>query len=176
MSRYTAARTTVGSTNKTTTNKKTAAKHIENLRPKIHFIVADDVRVEEGGKLVAVGIYLDRVVVAQSEADFVPSASEPMVLEGLSLGINVRGVSGEHCFEIAFKAGADGQRMSLGEQSHTIKSGSSLNLVVKLRPFITHSYGVKTVEVLIDGQPFPLEFEIKKGPPSPKRVKAKSNS
>lgn len=128
---------------------------------KVDFYVADDVRIEEGGKVTLVGMYPDRVVVALVPHDAPePSTDVPLAIDGLAFLVNIRNLVGDHrvSVEIGKKPGTPAWHSFSFATPET-----SANLVARARPFSLASYGTKEVSIKIDDSVFHRYFEVRRG-------------
>lgn len=130
--------------------------------------VADDLRVEADGKVTAVGLYPDRVVVLLVPADAPPpNKAIPFAFDSVALLINVRNLGGNH--EISIRLGNEDDPadfsavMTRKQVVNFADPARSINLVCKFRPFPVASFGHKVVTVTIDGTDYELPFEVRRG-------------
>lgn len=134
----------------------------------VKFFVADDVRQEADGKVSMMGLYCDDVIVAKrSFGEDLPSAIHPLAFEGLTFVFTISGIEGEYeiSAEIESALGENGQpsiQQILKPQKLPFKDPArSANLVVKIRPFITQSLGVKKARLYLNEDGFEFPFEIR---------------
>jgi hypothetical protein len=122
--------------------------------PALRLFVADQFRTEQGGKVLAIGLYTDNVVVFPSDAPE-PTSDLPLGLE-LSLLINISGVQGKGT--VSIQLGREKREMAL-----ELKRQGSANFVLNLQPLLIEAFGKKTVQVGLAGQVHELHFEARKG-------------
>ncbi|MDO9438033.1 hypothetical protein [Hydrogenophaga sp.] len=120
-------------------------------------LVADEFRMEQSGKVLAIGLYPDNVVVCTIPKNAPrPSKETPFGMDGIALLLTVSG------FE-----GAATVRFGLSGSSHTFEhpvsltAGTSVSLILNLKPFRIASFGVKDVFVEVEGAKHTLHFEVR---------------
>lgn len=149
-----------------TTRKSTASKVSAN-EGVVSFYVADDVRQELHGKVSLVGLYPDRVVIAQMEDDS-PIASDALIgLDSLAFLFNISSLSGKHRIRVSYLDESVPEPVSSPEQERDFTAGKSANLIMRFRPFTAKQFGVKNMLVEIDGRTQQLQFEIRRATAKP---------
>ncbi|MEO7853074.1 MAG: hypothetical protein ABIR94_12600 [Rubrivivax sp.] len=138
---------------------KVTAAPANSKNAQVELFVAEDIRREAEGKVTAVGLYPDRVIVilVPPEAPE-PSKERPYSVASAAFLINIRNLVGEHRVSVDLGDGpAHEQSVSFAD------IGASVNLIAIVRPMLVHSFGVKTMFIKVDGIPFDRTFEIRRG-------------
>lgn len=156
--------------------KPKALKSSANANLQIKFFLADDILQQIDGKMTLVGLYPDNVVVTQmpSEAPE-PTKENPVGFEGLAVLLCVEGLKGMHSISLGFddsvivgasmiRNAGGGPKLNADQTPFDFKAEQgATNLITRLKPFITTSFGKKTIVLKVDGEPHELTFEIRRG-------------
>lgn len=125
-------------------------------KPYVKMLVADEFRMEQNGKALAIGLYADSVVVLTIPKNAPqPSKETPVGFDGVALLLTVGGVVGEATVRFGLEGG------KALEHLVDLAPGSSANLVLNLKPFRVATFGVKRLIVEFAGTTFKLPFEIR---------------
>lgn len=125
-------------------------------KPFARLLVADEFRIENNGKLLAIGLYADNVVIFKVPKNAPPpTAEQPYGLDCLSMVVALGGFVGE-----------EKVRITLGnnppvEQIVPLQAGKSANLHLPIRPFTISAFGIKYLVIEFAGEKFKLPFEIR---------------
>ncbi|MBL0419016.1 hypothetical protein JI739_01530 [Ramlibacter sp. AW1] len=145
---------------KTPLRKPTKQKPRQELRPTedgptARLFVADQFRTEVNGKVLAIGLYTDNVIVIPYDSPD-PSTEKPLALNPLSILINIGGIVGKGRVVVHLHP--------MGERELEVQLAplGSANLVINFQPLIIESIGRKDVRVTFAGQTKELTFEIRK--------------
>lgn len=149
--------------------RKTAIQNA-NDAPSTHTVrvfIADDFRPERDGKISAIGLYTDDVVVVTVDSDSPePSDQTPIVVHSLSALVTMIGLgAGKHVVGIEYADSALTKPPQFGppREMDLPESGMSATMVVRFQPFVSGSYGFKHLVVTVDGKSTDFEFEIRRG-------------
>lgn len=127
------------------------------VRPFARILIADDFRVEEGGKVFAIGLFTDNVIVSLvPRGTPAPTAELPYGIDALAILLCVGGVSGLHDLSVTLGDGPSRQWQV------DLQEGASANLIMKLRPLLVRSFGMKPVRIEFAGQTFESAFELRR--------------
>ena len=139
--------------------KQTLAKPaVATLTPSARLLVADDFRAEQSGKVLAIGLYADGVVLLDvPEGAPEPSNEIPVGVDRLAFLINIGGVVGQQ--KVSVRIGEKGPSQDVQVD---VKPGSSANLIFTSQPMLIASYGKKLVTVKFAQSVHELEFELRK--------------
>ena len=135
-------------------------------KPLVRLYLADDFRSEIDGKVTAVGLYTDLVVVANMQPGTPPPSPEkPLVIHSLSAMITVAGLEGMHLVSFEYVDETLPKASKGGEPKEVDFAGklTAGNLVVKFQPFVAGGFGKKRIVVKIDDESSNFEFEIRQG-------------
>ena len=136
------------------------------IKPICKLLVADDFRAEASGKVTAVGLFADSVVVVNAPAEApAPTPELPVGIDSLGILVNISGLEGKHRVSLSFGAYArNAAPMTTDALEYDFPSaGSSINLISAFRPLLVQSYGMKTVKVHVDDCEETLQFEVRRG-------------
>jgi hypothetical protein len=138
--------------------QKSSTAHSVNVQ----LFVADDVRLESDGKVTAVGLYTNQVIVAM--ADQVPEGGR-IVLGGLSLLLSIWGTEGHQRVSVKYHDDSvHPEATVIGENDYEFPSTTSaLNIVARFPIFQTGSFGTKRVYVRVGDHESSLSFEVSRG-------------
>lgn len=126
--------------------------------PYVKFYLADDFRSESSGKVTAVGLYPDNVIVLNTPANSPePSKDRPYGVSSLGLLICIGGSQGT--FPVSISVGENEPFRKTIE----LKIGMSSNLVLAFRPLLLASLGFKKVKVTVDATVHDFQFEARRG-------------
>ena len=132
-----------------------------------YFFIADDIRLEQGGKVSAIGLYADRVIVAQMRPDQQePSKEAPLIMEGFVFLVSLSGLEGKHRVKLDYSDDAmvDNAKFDpVDSQFNFPDPALSMNFVGRIRPFITTAFGSKRISLEVDGEVSEFTFEIRRG-------------
>lgn len=131
---------------------------------KFELLIADAIDTLANGKLAAVGIYADKVLLVQvGDEDF---GRQVQYMLNLTAAITVMGAEpGEHKFDIALLApGEEGEgKVLVRDATYEAEKGASANFLVAVSPFAGTQFGEYKFVVNFDGQKYTLPFEIRRG-------------
>lgn len=148
---------------------KHASKNDHPNEPVLRFFMADDFRPELSGKITAVGLYLDNVVVIKLPPGTPePSEEAPIFLENLAFLINVTNLPDPVTLTIEQKIDSKKRHPLISPQ---VVSPEGTNTAINIRfasnPCKVVKFGVKTLIVTIDKKEYEFQFEFKKDVSSP---------
>lgn len=127
------------------------------------FFVADDIRTESSGKQILIGFYPDSVLVMEVPPGApLPSTETPLGTEGIALLFSINGSPGTYAFKVIGNAGLEAEvEMAKGSFVLTAEKDSA-NIIVRLRPFTTASFGKKPVAMEVNGVRHNFHYEIRR--------------
>ena len=140
--------------------KKQASKDAVHFAFKL--ILAEDLRNEIGGKVTAVGLYADNVVVLQLPAEVPePTEHEPLLVKSLGFLLCLQGPAGKYAASAELES--DGARRPfMQSQTIILAPGKSVNMVGVLAPCGVASFGLKQVIVKLGDAILAASFEIRR--------------
>ncbi len=142
---------------KARTRKVKAAVPANLNLPFARLLVADEFRTEANGKVLAVGLYPDSVVVCQTPSDAAaPSKKHPIGINSLYFLVTIGGVVGKQKVSVSI-----GNSKPV-EMEVEMKADHSANLIFGSRPLLIQSFGVKQVAVEFAGVKKVMEFELRR--------------
>lgn len=136
--------------------KSTTSRSEASVEPYAKILVADEFRTEQSGKILAIGLYSDGVVVLTIPKNAPPATKEtPYGIERLALLITVGGFEGDDVVRFGFEGG------QVFEHPVSLLPGNSANVILNLKPFRTLTFGMKKVYVEFAGTKRTLQFEVR---------------
>jgi hypothetical protein len=134
---------------------------------RVGFILADDIRLEHDGKVTAVGLYTDNVIVAlMRPGQPEPSAEAPIAVGGIAFIVSIGGLAGTHRVWLEYKDASLPKEKTTALRARDYEfpnAAMTVNLVGRFQPLITGSFGTKRVVVHIDDQSRVCSFEVRRG-------------
>lgn len=131
----------------------------------VRFFLADDVRQEINGKVSAVGLYPDNVVIAEmSGGTSAPSPTNLGFLPAISVLANVTIEPGEHRYQMTIDPTSVMPKVLTGPGSTLVtpKYGDSVNLIMRLPSLPFTGYGMVHVVLTTDTDRHVFSFEIRR--------------
>lgn len=142
-----------------TNRKKVAAA----ARPIVRFFLAEDVRQEIGGKVSAIGLYADNVIVLQLPPDLPdPTPETPILIRSLAFLFSVSALGEASVASVDLDVNGGRKPFMAPRELPATAPGSSVNLLGVMAPCVVTSFGKKTVIVDIRGTEHTFEFEIRR--------------
>ena len=128
------------------------------------FYMADDIRVEDSGKQILVGLYPDNVIVLKSSEALAPTREKPLLLSQLSVMVSFPNPTrGDHAGE-AFILGPDNNE--IGKLARftvtTLEDGGTGNIIFKLAQMRVTRFGIYTLRLTFDEKSYEFPFELRK--------------
>lgn len=131
----------------------------------VRFFLADDMRREVGGKVTAVGLYADNVIVAE----MLPSGPDPTperlgVVPSIAVLANISAAPGEHRYKLEIDSSSAVPTI-MEQQTVTLvtpESGGTVNLIMPFSPFLFTRFGMVHLVLRVDGLPYRYSFEIRR--------------
>lgn len=134
-------------------------------RPNVRFFLAEDFRQEVGGKVSAIGLYADNVVVLQLPPDLAePTAETPIVIRSLAFLFNVSALREPSVASVDLHVNGDRQAFMVPRELPATEPGNSVNLLGVMAPCTVATFGKRTVIVDIAGTEHTFEFEFRRVP------------
>jgi hypothetical protein len=132
--------------------------------PQVRFFVAEDLREEVGGKISAIGLYPDNVIIVSMPPDSPePSAEKPAAIRSLSFLFNISGLVSSSKVSIEIQGDGRRQPFMKPQELHPPQQGiSSFNLIGISSPFLLASFGTKKFIVSVGDTAHTFEVEIRK--------------
>lgn len=125
-------------------------------KPYARLLIADDIRVENTGKLFTIGLYADSVVVFRVPKNSPqPSVEQPFGMDSLSLLVVVGGFVGDETVRLTLTTNKP------IEMNVSLTPGASANLLIPIKPFTFATFGVKVLLVEFAGTKHELQFEVR---------------
>lgn len=131
---------------------------------KIKFLLAEDIRTEQNGKHLVIGLLPDDVVLIPTAAFDEDGSGEapPAGLDRLSFLITISQIdAGHHQASFEFRSPTGQTIGSIPDTSFDTEEGKSASFVFNVAPFILHGTGEYSVLLTLDGTTHPLPFEIR---------------
>lgn len=137
-------------------------------RPHVRFFLAEDFRQEIGGKVSAIGLYADNVIVLQLPSDLPdPTADTPILIRSLAFLFSISAFGNASVASVDLNVNGDRKPFMVPRELPATDPGNSVNLLGVMAPCAVTSFGKKTVIVDIGGTEHSFEFEIRRVPSPP---------
>lgn len=144
------------------TNRKISAPA---ARPIVRFFLAEDFRQEIGGKVSAIGLYPDNVIVLQLPTDLPePTPGAPILIRSLAFLFSVSALGEDSVASVDLNVNGDRKPFMAPLELPATDPGGSVNLLGVMAPCAVTSFGKRTVIVDIRGTEHKFEFEIRRVP------------
>ncbi len=129
---------------------------------KCNFYIADDVRVEQGGKPSLLGFYADNVILIQmpkKRED--PTKEHPIGIAGLAILANFIGAKGTYDVEMEL-FGPDGLSILKSGEGKLSNDAENLNFVPRFQPMPVVGFGQYKVVIKLNKKPFTCTFDVRR--------------
>jgi hypothetical protein len=127
--------------------------------PRCRWYLADDTRTEAGGKITLLGLYPDDAMIVEMPAEApMPTADQPILIEGLTILCVLSGFQGSAEFEFTLGDPSDGLTRKFNIES--VDPNGHLSIASRFRPSMIHSFGKKTFSVACPSIGFREEFHF----------------
>ena len=128
-----------------------------------NFYLADDIRIEQGGKPSLVGFYPDNTIVVQIPKDAPdPTKDSPVGITGLALLANFVGAVGEYDAEMEM-VGVGGVPLVRTDRRKLVGNKQNINFVTRFAPMPLVGFGTYKVVIKLDGHPYNFSFRVQRG-------------
>lgn len=141
--------------------RKTSAQGVTPVIARLY--VAEDFRQETSGKVTAVGLFPDNIIVSNLPAGTPLEVDKPAGIHDVAFMVSVHGIQGDHKVGFEFLDGAMPKAQPTQAQTVSFPHPKrSNNFTLVMRPFIYSSFGTKRLRMLLDDAPIDLEYEIRR--------------
>ena len=146
--------------------KKATGKAIPLQR--CSFFLADDIRIEQGGKTSLLGFYPDNVIVAQIAAEAKdPTKKKPFGLAGIAILANFIDAFGSYSLDMELIGpGNETLGKSTGATLVAEKRGS-VSFIPRFTPMQIVGFGDYKLVLTLNGKVFTFTFTVIRGQPAP---------
>lgn len=150
----------------TTSGKPRAMTHA--LPRKSNFYIADDIRLEQGGKPSLLGFFPDNVVVVPiPEKTKSPTQKEPIAVFGLAFLANFPDATGSYSLGMEFLAPGDVILLKSTDGRVATEKDPGINVITRLQPFPIVAFGIHKLIVTLNKKQFRFSFEVRRGVAEP---------
>ena len=143
--------------------KKTTKRTLKKTAPvpsKCNFFVADDIRLEQGGKPTLLGFYPDGKLELQLPKGMAaPTTERPIGLATLAILANFVGASGEYTLDLEL-FGANNQSLMKGKEAKLVGDARNINFVARFAPFAINGFGTYRLVLRVDKTEFKFSFDV----------------
>jgi hypothetical protein len=130
----------------------------------VNFYLAEDLREEQSGLVTAVGLYPDRVIVANRQPGSPePSAEQPVALKSLGFLFNICNLKKASPVSVDIVSSGKVTPFMSEQTLGSTEPGKSLSMIGIAVPMLFTSFGRRKVIVKIGKEAFEFEFEIRDG-------------
>ena len=131
--------------------------------PAVRCYLAEDLRQEIGGKVSAIGLYSDNVVVLQLPAGASdPTEAEPIFIRSLAFLFNISKLSEDSTIEVDLEIDGSRQAFMAPRTFPATEPGNSINLLGVMVPCLIKSFGKRRAIVKIKASEYTFEFEVRR--------------
>lgn len=142
-----------------------SSKNVVNQKIAVHFYLAEDLRQEANGKVSAIGLYTDHVVVVgMPESAPEPTEKDPILLRSLGFLFNISGFTKPTSIGISRSSKAGLRPLVMPKEYPAPGEGRSINLLALLEPCAISELGKKKMVVSVGESNYEFEYEIRRGP------------
>ena len=125
------------------------------------FFLAEDIRMEAGGKPLLLGLYVDdTILVDMPDSDPELSYDQPIVLNEMAVLASFPGTSGKFTGKLSITDSSGKILLQTGEGEFQTENNGILNIVSRFRPFIFERFGKFKFVVELDENHFEFNFTI----------------
>ena len=130
--------------------------------PVIRFTLAEDIRQEIQGKVSAIGLYSDYVVVlAMPATEPEPSLEEPLAIRSLGFLFNISNLSKATSVSVDLEVNGSRKPFVAAQVLPATEPGRSINLIAVMSPCLVNSFGEKFAVVRLDEEDVRFKFEFR---------------
>lgn len=142
---------------------KSHRKKTETSTPVVHFYLAEDLRQELDGKVSAIGLYPDKVVVLPLPDDIPePTESAPLLVRSLAFLFSISNLSEASTISIDIQSGGTRKQFAAPQEHPAVDLGRSINILCVMQPCVITFFGEKTLIVKINEREYTFDFEIRR--------------
>ena len=128
---------------------------------KIEFYLADFIETLVSGKLVAVGLFTDRVILLNVPFDVPDASKDAPYAFNLSAALCPLVEPGDHSLSVAVEYPGGDRGPTAPPQSFTTLPGRRINIVVPMNPLLVPMAGEFALIATVDGKETRLPFELR---------------
>ncbi len=127
-----------------------------------NFFIADDIRIEQGGKPSLLGFYPDNEIVVQMPKDLPdPTKESPVGIASLAILANFVNAVGEYDAEVEMN-GAGGVPLVRADRNKLIGNKKNINFVTRFIPMPIVGFGKYDIVIKLDGHPYAFSFNVRR--------------
>lgn len=142
---------------------KSYRKKAETSTPVVHFYLAEDLRQELDGKVSAIGLYPDKVVVLPLPDEIPePTESAPLLVRSLAFLFSISNLSEISTISVDIQTDRARMPLTTPQEHPAVEVGRSINMVGVMQPCVITSFGEKTLIVKINEREYTFDFEIRR--------------
>ena len=142
---------------------KSHRKKADTSNPVVHFYLAEDLRQELDGKVSAIGLYPDKVVVLPLPDDIPePTESAPLLVRSLAFLFSISKLSETATISIDIQSGGTRKPFVAPQEHPAVDLGRSINILCVMQPCVITSFGEKTLILKVKELEYTFNFEIRR--------------
>lgn len=139
------------------------SKKLAPPKPVVRLFMAEDVRQEVNGKLSALGLYSDNVVILRLPEDVPdPTESKPLHIKSLSFVFNISKLTQATTISIDIEANGKRRQFVQPTEQPVPEPGGSVNIVAVMEPCAVTHFGEQKLIVTIGEFEHIFEYEIRR--------------
>ena len=147
--------------------KKTPRREALAVPMTCRFFLADDIRQELHGKVTAVGLYSDNVVLVELPGGGPdPSLAKPAAIASLAILASVSTPAGPHLFNVQLRDAKGAMPFGPFPPRSVIstKDAPASNIILRFQPLPFATFGLMHLTLQVDDASFEFTFEIRRRP------------
>lgn len=139
------------------------SKKLDQPKPMVRMYMAEDLRQEISGKITAVGLYPDNVVVLRLPDEFPdPTESKPVHIKSLGFAFSISGLTQATTISIDIEVNGKRKPFLPPKEHPWPGTGRSLNLLGILEPCVVEHFGQRKLIVTVGESVHTFEYEIRR--------------
>lgn len=132
-------------------------------KPLVRLYMAEDLRQEVNGKMSAIGLYPDNVVVLRLPDDVPdPTESQPLHIKSLSFVFNISKLTQATTISIDIEANGKRRQFIPPSEHPAPEPGMSINMVGVMEPFAVTHFGERKLIVTVGESEHTFEYEVRR--------------
>lgn len=131
--------------------------------PEVYFYLAEDLRQELDGKVSAIGLYADKVVVLPLPDNVPePTKSAPLLLKSLAFLFSISKLNETATISVEIETSSERTPLTTPQKHPPVEAGRSINLLGLLQPCVITSFGHKAFILKINDLEYTFDFELRR--------------
>ena len=138
-------------------------KKVAQREPQVRFYLSEDIRQEVNGKVTAIGLYPDNVVVMHIPDELPePTESVPLFIRSLSFLFSIANLSRAAPISVEIESNGKRSPFMASKKHPSTGPGGSMNMIGVMQPCPITSFGVRELIVRVGDSVHSFTFEIRR--------------